>query len=185
LLRPHFRPIILSRSCNDSLLFHHISSQPANLEKRQKKYCRHAGKVKKSTAFRRRSFYMDMISPLVLNLSEKPGEAKLQEEISHGRFVRVETHIDWLRHDVTEIRNELKDVRVEIKDVRSEIKDVRSEIKDVRSEIKDVRGEIKDVRDEIRDVRKDMRSDFRLMFSALIMVALGLSSIMAKGFHWL
>ena len=121
---------------------------------------------------------MDMISPLVLNLSEKPGEAKLQEEISHGRFVRVETHIDWLRHDVTEIRNELKDVR-------SEIKDVRSEIKDVRSEIKDVRGEIKDVRDEIRDVRKDMRSDFRLMFSALIMVALGLSSIMAKGFHWL
>ena len=114
---------------------------------------------------------MDMISPLVLNLSEKPGEAKPQEEISHGRFVRVETHIDWLRHDVTEIRNELKDVRVEIKDVRSEIKDVR--------------GEIKDVRDEIRDVRKDMRSDFRLMFSALIMVALGLSSIMAKGFHWL
>ena len=38
---------------------------------------------------------------------------------------------------------------------------------------------------DVRDMRNDMRGDFRLLFGALITVALGLTAIMAKGFGWL
>lgn len=100
---------------------------------------------------------MDINNPLPLTLSEQNEQAKPACESTEGRFTRIETHIGWLRQNV----------------------------KDIRGELKDIRGEIKDVRGEIKDVRKDMQLDFRLMFGALIAVALGLASLMAKGFHWL
>lgn len=43
----------------------------------------------------------------------------------------------------------------------------------------------KEVSAEFRAVRKEMQTDFRLLFGALIAVALGLAGIMAKGFGWL
>jgi hypothetical protein len=43
-------------------------------------------------------------------------------------------------------------------------------------------GEIKA---DLREVRRDMRGDFRLLFGAVIFVALGLAGLMAKGFGWL
>ena len=36
----------------------------------------------------------------------------------------------------------------------------------------------------IEGLRSDARTDFRLMFGAIIAVALGLATMMAKGFHW-
>lgn len=41
------------------------------------------------------------------------------------------------------------------------------------------------VETEIKNVRKDINTDFRMMFSALIISVLGLASIMAKGFNWI
>ncbi|RRZ92829.1 hypothetical protein [Erwinia sp. 198] len=107
---------------------------------------------------------MDMDSPLLLTLSHHSGQKEKKENETEARFTRIEMHIAWLRRDVNDIRNELRDIR---------------------GEIKDVRGEVKDVRGEMKDIRKDMQTDFRLLFSALIGVALGLACIMAKGFHWL
>ena len=48
-----------------------------------------------------------------------------------------------------------------------------------------IQDDIKDMKADIRDLRKDLRDDFRILFSALIVVALGLATILAKGFHWL
>lgn len=45
--------------------------------------------------------------------------------------------------------------------------------------------EIGDVKADAREIKKDARSDFRLLFGAVIAVALGLAGLMAKGFHWL
>lgn len=48
-----------------------------------------------------------------------------------------------------------------------------------------IQREITDLKSEVRGMRSDARNDFRLMFGAIIAVALGLAGIMAKGFGWL
>lgn len=41
-----------------------------------------------------------------------------------------------------------------------------------------------DVKTEVRSLR-EARTDFRIIFTAIITVALGLPVLMAKGFHWM
>lgn len=42
-----------------------------------------------------------------------------------------------------------------------------------------------EIKGDVRDILRDQKSDFRLLFGALIAVALGLAGLMARGFHWL
>lgn len=48
-----------------------------------------------------------------------------------------------------------------------------------------IRRDLDDVKLDVREIKKDMREDFRIMFGALVVVALGLAGMMAKGFGWL
>jgi len=52
-----------------------------------------------------------------------------------------------------------------------------------------VQRDIAEMKAEVRELRKDIlgirTTDFRILFGAIIAVALGLSGLMAKGFHWL
>lgn len=52
-----------------------------------------------------------------------------------------------------------------------------------------IQRDISDIKSELKDVRKDIASirttDFRLIFGAIITVAVGLAGLMAKGFGWL
>lgn len=52
-----------------------------------------------------------------------------------------------------------------------------------------IQRDIKELKDDMRAVRSDISSirttDFRILFGAIITVALGLAGLMAKGFHWL
>lgn len=44
--------------------------------------------------------------------------------------------------------------------------------------------DISEIKMDIREIQKDFRTDFRLLFGAIIAVALGLTGLIAKGFHW-
>lgn len=52
-----------------------------------------------------------------------------------------------------------------------------------------VQRDIGQLRSDVGELRKDISAirttDFRLLFGAIIAVALGLAGMMAKGFHWL
>lgn len=52
-----------------------------------------------------------------------------------------------------------------------------------------IQRDVKELKDDVRAVRTDITAirttDFRLLFGAIIAVALGLAGMMAKGFHWL
>lgn len=52
-----------------------------------------------------------------------------------------------------------------------------------------VERDIRELKDGVRDLRGDVKSirttDFRILFGAIITVAIGLAAMMAKGFHWL
>ncbi|HVB17302.1 MAG TPA: hypothetical protein VNF04_12260 [Stellaceae bacterium] len=45
--------------------------------------------------------------------------------------------------------------------------------------------ELDEIKSDIREIKRDARSDFRQLFGAIIIVALGLAGLMAKGFHWI
>jgi len=55
----------------------------------------------------------------------------------------------------------------------------------LESDVEHIRQDVKDIKGDIREIKRDARTDFRLLFGAIITVALGLSALLAKGFHWL
>ena len=52
----------------------------------------------------------------------------------------------------------------------------------IQRDVKELREDVRTMRGEIHSIRT---TDFRLVFGAIIAVALGLAGLMAKGFHWL
>jgi hypothetical protein len=48
--------------------------------------------------------------------------------------------------------------------------------------VEHMNGDLADLKRDVRDIRT---TDFRLIFGAIIGVALGLAALMSKGFHWL
>ncbi len=57
----------------------------------------------------------------------------------------------------------------------------KAAIADLRQDIRDLRTKTLRRDDALRDA---LERDFRILFSALISVAIGLATMMAKGFHW-
>jgi hypothetical protein len=51
--------------------------------------------------------------------------------------------------------------------------------------VEHIQRDTTDIKTDMRTLRDNARTDFRLLFSAIIVVALGLAGLMARGFHWL
>jgi hypothetical protein len=51
--------------------------------------------------------------------------------------------------------------------------------------IEQIQSDLVEIKSDVREIKRDARTDFRLLFSALIFVAVGLAGLMAKGFHWI
>jgi len=49
----------------------------------------------------------------------------------------------------------------------------------------EIKQHIREIKREMNNMRSDQRSDFRLIFSALVATALGLAGVMAHGLNWL
>lgn len=62
---------------------------------------------------------------------------------------------------------------------------VEARIARLESDVAHIQRDISEMKVDIREVKRDQRSDFRLLFGALIAVAIGLAGLMAKGFGWL
>ncbi|BDO97583.1 TPA: hypothetical protein ACXGCQ_004717 [Escherichia coli] len=63
--------------------------------------------------------------------------------------------------------------------------DMQARVAKLESDVEHIKHTLKEMKDDIREIKRDARSDFRLLFGAIISVALGLAALMAKGFHWL
>jgi hypothetical protein len=57
--------------------------------------------------------------------------------------------------------------------------------KDTKDVLVEMKQDIRDMRQDQKDIRHDRRTDFRLLFGALISATLGLFHLMAHGFHGL
>ena len=54
----------------------------------------------------------------------------------------------------------------------------------VEATIEHIQSDTSEIKDDIRDLRRNAANDFRILFGAIIGVALGLAGLIAKGFHW-
>ncbi len=59
----------------------------------------------------------------------------------------------------------------------------------LESDVEYVKRDISDLRDDVRELRKGVEgirtTDFRVIFGAIIFVAISLAGLMAHGFHWI
>lgn len=85
-----------------------------------------------------------------------------------NRLTRLEVTVDHIQDNLREVRTDMRDLRTDMRDLRSELRHFQTE-----------------VRADFRIVRDQARLDFRLLFGALISVAIGMAAMMAKGFRWL
>ena len=82
-----------------------------------------------------------------------------------ARLARVESDVEYIKRDVGEIKDDVKELK----------KETKADFKEARKETKD----------DFKDVTKEIKDDFRITFGALILVAVSLAGMMAKGFGWL
>lgn len=78
-----------------------------------------------------------------------------------ARVAKLEATAEYIQRDVAEIKADLKTINEALRAFGNE------------------------VNGEFRSVRAEAKTDFRLLFGALITVALGLAGLMAKGFGWI
>lgn len=70
-------------------------------------------------------------------------------------------------------------------DMEARVAKLEAHVEHIDSTLTDIKQDIREIRSDLKEVRGDARNDFRLLFGALIAVALGLAGLMAKGFGWL
>jgi outer membrane murein-binding lipoprotein Lpp len=74
------------------------------------------------------------------------------------------------------------DLEARVAKLEAHVEYIRRDLDDLRVDLREFRGETKA---SFAGVRSEMKSDFRLVFGALIAASLGLAGLMAKGFGWL
>jgi hypothetical protein len=52
----------------------------------------------------------------------------------------------------------------------------------IQRDVNDLKDDVRAIRGEINGIRT---TDFRLLFGAIIALAIGLAGLMARGFHWI
>lgn len=58
---------------------------------------------------------------------------------------------------------------------------LEASVQHMERDIGELKADVRQIRADITGIRT---TDFRLIFGAIITVALGLAGLMAKGFHW-
>ncbi|MFC4278802.1 hypothetical protein [Achromobacter aloeverae] len=93
-----------------------------------------------------------------------------------ARVAKLEASVDHVQRDIVDLKVEVRELRSVL---RTEVDALRSEL---RTEVGALRSEL---RTEVASLRCEARTDFRLLFGAILTVAVGLASLMAKSFGWL
>ncbi|WP_218261624.1 MULTISPECIES: hypothetical protein [unclassified Pseudomonas] len=75
-----------------------------------------------------------------------------------------------------------KEMEARVAKLETHVEYIRRDLDSLKEEVVEFRSETKT---SVGKVRDNLERDFRLLFGALIVVALGLAGLMAKGFHWI
>lgn len=89
--------------------------------------------------------------------------------------------------DIRELRQEVKqDIGALRQEVKQDTSTLRQEIKqDIGALRRGINTDFSYLRQEMYRLQQNSRSDFRLLFGAMISLAIGMSGLVAKAFHWI
>lgn len=54
----------------------------------------------------------------------------------------------------------------------------------LETDVGHIKDDVREIKGDIREIKNDMKTDFRLLFGAIIAVAIGLAALLAHGFKW-
>lgn len=63
--------------------------------------------------------------------------------------------------------------------------DMEARVAKLEAAVEYIQRDLGEIKIDVREIKGDAKTDFRLIFGALIFVALGLAGLMARGFHWI
>ena len=63
--------------------------------------------------------------------------------------------------------------------------EVHARLAKLESDVGHIREDVREINLDLKEISSDAKLDFRLLFGALIAVAIGLGGLMARGFGWL
>ncbi|HEX5048809.1 MAG TPA: hypothetical protein VFX89_16975 [Gammaproteobacteria bacterium] len=55
----------------------------------------------------------------------------------------------------------------------------------LESDVGHIQADVREIKEDLKETRREARVDFRVLFGALIVAAIGLAGLMARGFGWL
>lgn len=61
---------------------------------------------------------------------------------------------------------------------------MHARIAKLESDVGHIHEHVREIKEDLKELRSDARIDFRLLFGALIVGAIGLAGLMARGFGW-
>jgi hypothetical protein len=103
----------------------------------------------------------------------------MAEEHSHGN---VELRL--LREQLEHARQSQRDAPLQSGGGGGTFDGMEPRVAKLEAAVEHIQSDVSDIKIDIRALRTDARTDFRMLFGAIIFVALGLAGLMAKGFHW-
>lgn len=62
---------------------------------------------------------------------------------------------------------------------------MHARIAKLESDVSHMQADIREIKEDLKEIKSDAKVDFRLLFGALIVSAIGLAGLMARGFGWL
>jgi hypothetical protein len=62
---------------------------------------------------------------------------------------------------------------------------LEARIAKLEATVSHIENDIKEIKLDVREIRNNAQTDFRIIFGALIAVAIGLAGLMAHGFKWI
>lgn len=62
---------------------------------------------------------------------------------------------------------------------------MEARIAKLETDVEYIKRDMGEIKVDVKDLRVDLRVDFRTLFGALIIAALGLAALMAHGFGWI
>ena len=108
--------------------------------------------------------------------------SQLASEHITAEYPAMENRLSRLEVATTQLDTRLARVEVTLESIGEDLNGLRTDFRDLRNDMNHLRDQS---RNDMSHLRDQSRMDFRVLFGAMISLALGMAALMAKGFHWI
>lgn len=94
------------------------------------------------------------------------------------RVTKLEVNADRMRADIDELK-------ADVRELKADVRVLKVDVAVLKTDVAHLKKDMSEVKIDLSSLKGVVERDFRILFGAIIFVALGLSGLLAKGFHWI